>query len=307
MRAELVVRCEEVLKETICRVRVGDDEGERFWTARGVRQGCPLNPSLFTLLLADMDDELEKGRLRGVKLGGGERVYTLAYADDVAVLAEDEEGMKGMLGKLERYVDGKGLQVNLGKAKVMRFRRGGGGRWKSVKWRWKGKELEEVRCFRYLGYTVMGNRGQVGHVVERMRKGAAIMGKVWGIGKRLFEKDWERRMWLFDRLVWLVVGYGPEVWGWEERENVERLQERFLKWVLGVDRCTPGYLVREGAQREMLKGRAGLRTWAYERKLEEGQGELARKCWDEVKGRIRKGGKKKGRSFSRRRGGRWKR
>lgn len=30
----------------------------------------------------------------------------------------------------------------------------------------------------------------------------AIMGKVWSIGKRRYGKDSERRMWLFDRLVW---------------------------------------------------------------------------------------------------------
>ena len=44
----------------------------------------------------------------GVKLGN-RKVYSLAYADDVAVLAEDEEGMKGMIARLERYLDGKGL------------------------------------------------------------------------------------------------------------------------------------------------------------------------------------------------------
>ena len=51
---------------------------------------------------------MEKGGWGGVRLGG-KKVYTLAYVDDVAVLAEDEEGMKGMMARLERYLDGKGL------------------------------------------------------------------------------------------------------------------------------------------------------------------------------------------------------
>ena len=43
-------------------------------------------------------------------------------------------------------------------------------------------------------------------------------------------------------------------------------------------------------QRDMMKGRAGMRAWTYERKLEEGQGgELAREFWEEVKGRARRG------------------
>ena len=211
VREGLVERCGEVLKETVCRVRVGEEEGKEFWTTRGVRQGCPLSPSMFTLLLADLDEELEKGGWGGVRLGG-RKVYTLAYADDVAVVAEDEEGMKGMMGKLERYMDRKGLHLNVGKSKIMRCRRGGG-RWRRVVWRWKGKEVEEVKTFKYLGYTLMGSGGQEAHVEERVRKAAAVMGRVWGIGKRRFGKDWGKRIWLFDKLVWATMSYGVEIWG----------------------------------------------------------------------------------------------
>lgn len=49
------------------------------------------------------------------------------------------------------------------------------------------------------------------------------MGRVWSIGKR-FGRDWKRRIWLFDRLVWAVVGYEVKVWGLKEREKIESLQ-----------------------------------------------------------------------------------
>src|SRR5580765_890313 len=116
------------------------------------------------------------------------------------------------------------------------------------------------------------------------------MREVWGIGKRLWGKDWKRRMWLFDTLVWTVMGYGAEVWGWKERREIEGVHERYMKWTLGLNWRTPGYMVREEIGREMMRGRAGKRAWNFEKRLEEGKGgEKAKKCWEEMKGRWSKG------------------
>lgn len=92
---------------------------------------------------------------------------------------------------------------------------------------------EEVREFKCLGYILQTNGGQEAHIKERVRRAALAIGQVWGIGKRRYGKDWERRLWLFNRLVWTVMGCGAEIWDWKERDKVERLHERFLRWVLG--------------------------------------------------------------------------
>lgn len=42
--------------------------GESFWTARGVKQECPLSMKLFSLLIADLDEWLERR-----SKGGGRR------------------------------------------------------------------------------------------------------------------------------------------------------------------------------------------------------------------------------------------
>lgn len=78
------------------------------------------------------------------------------------------------------------------------------------------------------------------------------MGEVWGIGKRKFGRDWSRRIWLFDRLIWTVMSYGMEIWGWKEREELE---EKYLRWVFGLDSRTPGYLIREEVERGKLRER----------------------------------------------------
>lgn len=103
-------------------------------------------------------------------------------------MAENEEGMVHMIGKLKGYIDKKRLEVNVGKMKVMRFKIGGGRR-KAVRWRWKGKEIEEVKEFTYLGYKTQRNGGQEAHVKDRVRKAGAVIRQVWGIDKRRFTGD----------------------------------------------------------------------------------------------------------------------
>jgi len=305
----LVVRCEDIVRETRNRVRVGENVGEWFWTGRGVRQGCPLSPSMFNLLTADLEQEMGKSGWGGVKLGEG-KIYTLSYADDMVLLAEEEDEMRSLMGKLEGYLDRKRLELNVSKTRIMRFRKGGG-RKKKVRWRWKGRAIEEVKEFTYLGYTVQCNGGQEAQVRERLKRGAAVMGKVWGIGKRRFKGDWGRMCWLFDALVWPVIGYGVEVWGWKERGALEKLQERFLKWVLAVEWRTPGYVVREEMKRGKLRERAGIRAIGFEKRLAEGRGsDLARKCWEEMKvrgggTRVRSGWEEERRKFLEERGVKW--
>lgn len=43
----------------------------------------------------------------------------MSYADDI-VLTEDEEGMRSIIGRLEKYLERKGLELNTNKTKVIR-------------------------------------------------------------------------------------------------------------------------------------------------------------------------------------------
>ena len=129
-------RVREIYRETLSRVKVGGEIGEGFWTAKGLRQGCPLSPILFNLLIADVEEEIRKGRWGGVEVGG-RRICSMAYADDLVLLAKNEEEMESMIRRLERYLEGKRLEVNVEKTKVVRFRMGEEGK---ERWIGDGKE-----------------------------------------------------------------------------------------------------------------------------------------------------------------------
>lgn len=58
----------------------------------------------------------------------------------------------------------------------------------------------------------------------------------------------------------------------KECEEVERLQERYIKWVLEVYERTPRYMVREKGKKEKLRTKIGRRAIRYKKRLEKDGG-----------------------------------
>ena len=88
---------------------------------------------LFTGCISDLEDALAREGIRGVKIirkekrddwqeGQDERrVRNLDFADDVIILAEDEEDMRQALKVIERYYIRKRLTPNAGKCEIIIF------------------------------------------------------------------------------------------------------------------------------------------------------------------------------------------
>jgi hypothetical protein len=142
---------------------------------------------------------------------------------------------------------------------------------KSEESEWKREEsmIERESEFKYLGYTFNERATDKAHVRGVVRKANKVVGCVWGIGERKWGGDFRRRMMMFGSMVESVLMYGTEIWGWKEQEEVERLHEKYLRWVLGVDRETPGYIVREECKRNKLKLKAGKRAAKCEDRMGE--------------------------------------
>jgi hypothetical protein len=72
------------------------------------------------------------------------------------------------------------------------------------------------------------------------------------------------------------------------REGTERVQEKYLRWMLGAHRETPGYIVKEECKRSTLRVKAGKRTAKFENKMDgREEGRILRDCWREKKKRER--------------------
>lgn len=71
-------------------------------------------------------------------------MYSLEYAEDVVLIAEEEKGMRCMIMKLKEYLRKKELELNVKKSKVVRFIKGER-REKKMEWWWKRERMEKVR------------------------------------------------------------------------------------------------------------------------------------------------------------------
>ena len=84
-----------------------------------------------------------------------------------------------------------------------------------------------------------------------MGKAQKAVNTVWGVMRRAKVTSLKSRLTLMDSLVKAGAMYGVEIWGWRRREEIERLQGKFVKMAMGISRNTPNYIWKLEAGRSM--------------------------------------------------------
>ena len=105
------------MKERI-KVRIGEEMSEGREIGKWVRQGRPLSPTLFNSYLKDIVKNCFPNT-RGVNIGE-RRIKCIRFADDMALLAEDERMLKNMLMELNERCGDYGMKINRSKTSQRR-------------------------------------------------------------------------------------------------------------------------------------------------------------------------------------------
>ena len=100
-------------------VRTGHGTRDWFQTRKGVHQGCILSPCLFNIYAEYITQKawLDEA-LAGIKTAR-RNINNLRYADDITLIAESEEELKGLLMKVKEESEKVGLKLNIQKTKIM--------------------------------------------------------------------------------------------------------------------------------------------------------------------------------------------
>jgi hypothetical protein len=129
-------------------VNLSDGLTDTFKSSIGVKQGCILIPTIFSLYINDLADSF--GNDCDPLDLNGKLVSCLLYADDIVLLSESAQGLQNLLNKVKMFCDKWNLQVNINKSEVMIFNKSG----KILKghnFLYDGNTVSLVNEYKYLG------------------------------------------------------------------------------------------------------------------------------------------------------------
>ena len=85
--------------------------GEWFWITIGVRQGCLLSPTLFSIFLERIMADAREDHEGTVSIGG-RTITNLRFADDIDGLAGQEQELDKLVHHLEEASTAYGMQIS---------------------------------------------------------------------------------------------------------------------------------------------------------------------------------------------------
>jgi hypothetical protein len=116
----------------------------------GVKQGCPLSPTLFGIYIDKLEACLEEASCVGTTLAGIV-IILLLYIDDIVLMVRCPFDLNKQLRILKDFCSSIGMSINIDKTKVMIIKS------KKITYTnfvYDNNNLEEVNSYKYLGVNL---------------------------------------------------------------------------------------------------------------------------------------------------------
>lgn len=238
----------ELYTDTTARIKIGKELSSEFSISKGLRQGCPIAPTLFKIYLAAA---LDKWRRACCSMGisiGNDKLFTLHFADDQVIMAEDEDDVYYMIRKLDEEYRKWGLTINVSKTEYMVING------TSSHLALDGGVIEAVDTYKYLGVTFAKKSSTETEIRKRIGQGRAITkqlnGVLWNSQIRPVTK---RR--IYKTIVESVATYGAEVW-----DMTQQLKNKLKAMEMTFWRRSCKLTLLDRVRNEEIRTRMGVST-----------------------------------------------
>ncbi|RYE04530.1 MAG: reverse transcriptase family protein [Rickettsiaceae bacterium] len=231
-------------------MKVGGTAGPPRVQQNGVRQGCPLSPTLFGIFFDGLHGHLDGAAPQvGIQLDSGRWVSSLVYADDVVLLSWSSAGLQALLDGMHGFCHGLGLTVSPSKTEVVVFNGIA-----SDTWHVGRHQLPQSASFKYLGLVFHESGSMSSAFAKLAQNGKGAAARLNAKHKALMcNKSFPMMRRLFDAVVRPTVSYGCEVWApacsqplSPELKDMLGIQISFFRQLCHLKRSvTPNIIFRE--------------------------------------------------------------
>ena len=242
-----------------CRAKVRTEkEGKEFKIKRGVKQGDPLSPKLFTSLLEHQFRKIEWKNEYGINIDGHKLTH-LRFADDIVVFATSAQILKEMMNDIDTVSREAGLTLNTTKTKVMTNTIEDPIQLNQV-------PLEYVQQYIYLGQNISPNSNTEKEISRRI---GLAWRKFWSLKFILMDKKQKTsiKAETLEKCVIPTLLYGCQTWSLTEKQKrtlqiCQRRMERKILHITYRDRIRND-IIRSRTRMTDVATAAASRKWKW--------------------------------------------
>ena len=233
-------------------VDINQNKTEWKLIKRGVRQGCPVSPILFSfygeIIMRSISD------MEGLKVGGV-NINNIRYADDTVLIADSEEKLQNLVNAVNRKSEEYGLRINKKKTETLVIAKTGN---PTCNIKINNENIKQVDSFKYLGSLITTDGKCIKEVRTRIGMAKTSFHKMKALLCNL-KINIKTRIKALKSYIWAVLTYGCESWTLNQ-EALEKL-EAFEMWTLRrmmripwtARKTNQQVLHQAGTKKELLK------------------------------------------------------
>ena len=184
------------------------------------------------------------------------QLVILLYADDIVLLADNEKELQDMLDILNNWCVSKNMSVNATKSNAMHFRPNSISR-TTFRFTCGQCDLQIIDKYKYLG-LVLNEFLDFSMTAKLVAQSASrALGLLIAKCKSAGGMPYDVFTKLYDSMVWPVIAYGAAVWGDKTYSCINAVQNRAMRFFLGVGKYTSNAAVSG----DMGWSQPALRQW----------------------------------------------
>ena len=235
LRGKFYTALKSLYQDVKCCVRVNGNDTPWFDVTSGVRQGCVLSSTMFSVFINDLATRINEA---GLDVTIDDVIVSiLLYADDIVLIAPDTRSLQSMLDIVSDWCQLWGLDFNPQKSKVVHFRPPSTLR-TDFEFKCGQNSVDKADSYKYLGLW-FDEHVRMDKAVRELAKSAsralgALIGKFISVGGMTYDVFTK----LYETMVEPVLMNCSGVWGTKQHNVINTVQNKAIRFFMAVGKHT---------------------------------------------------------------------